>query len=94
MGNPGLVHIISVVKSCATFKPWHNPKTHQPGLKMQTGKCPIVEKFPRGYHWSVMQVEYSLDLVFRRRERQAPLYEEISRRAVRGLPCGCPGCAG
>ncbi len=168
--HPGLVHIISVVESCATFKPWHNPKTNQPGLKMQTGKCstyyfylidpdlglmyvrvplwlpcrlqiyfnvhhwlaaqlqqagiafkmddnsfieiadweraqqlaesfsvadwerkfhelaarfcPIVEKFPRGYHWSVMQVEYSLDLVFQRRERLAPLYEEISRRAV------------
>lgn len=29
-----------------------------------------------------MQVEYSLDLVFRRRARLAPLYEEISRRAV------------
>lgn len=168
--HPGLVHIISVVESCATFKPWHNPKTGQPGLKMQTGKCstyyfylidpelglmyvrvplwlpcrlqiyfnvhhwlaarlrqegiafkmddnafieiadwararelaesfsvgqwerklhvlaarfcPIVDKFPRGYHWSVMQVEYSLDLVFKRREQLAPLYEEISRRAV------------
>jgi len=44
--------------------------------------CPVVEKFTRGYHWSVMQVEYSLDVVFKRRERLAPLYEEISRRAV------------
>src|SRR5215210_441949 len=34
--HPGLVHILSVVESCATFKPWHNPKTSQPGLKMQT----------------------------------------------------------
>jgi hypothetical protein len=26
-----------VVESCTTFKPWRNPKTSQPGLKMQTG---------------------------------------------------------
>lgn len=168
--HPGLVHIISVVESCATFRPWHNPKTGQPGLKLYTGKCstyyfylidpdlglmyvrvptylpcrlqiyfnvhhwlaaqlkgagiafkmddnsfveladweraqkiaqsfsvaewerkfhelaarycPIVEKFPRGYHWSVMQVEYSLDVVFKRRELLAPLYEAISRHAM------------
>ena len=36
---------------------------------------PVLDKFPRGYHWTVMQVEYSLDLVFQRRERLAPLYE-------------------
>jgi len=166
----GLVHIISVVESCTTFKPWRNPKTSQPGLRMQSGKCstyyfylidpdlglmyvrvptwlpcrlqiyfnvhhwlaaqlkragvefrmednsfveiadwaraqqlattfsvaqwerkfqalaarfcPVVEKFSRGYHWCVMQVEYSLDLVFQRREQLAPLYEQISRHAV------------
>src|SRR5215210_8392654 len=37
--HPGLVHIISVVEACSTFKPWRNPKTGQPGLKMQSGKC-------------------------------------------------------
>jgi hypothetical protein len=168
--HPGLVHILSVVESCTTFKPWRNPKTGQPGLKMQTGKCstyyfnlidpelglmyvrvptwlpcrlqiyfnvhhwlatqlrqagigfkmednsfveiadweraqqlaasfpvaqwerkfqelaarycPVLDKFPRGYHWTVMQVEYSLDLVFQRREQLTPLYEQISRHAV------------
>jgi hypothetical protein len=44
--------------------------------------CPVLDKFPRGYHWTVMQVEYSLDLVFRRRELLAPLYEQIGRHAV------------
>ena len=34
--HPGLVHIISVVESCAAFKPWRNPKKGQPGLRMQT----------------------------------------------------------
>jgi hypothetical protein len=44
--------------------------------------CPIVDKFPRGYHWTVMQVEYSLDLVFKQREQLGPLYEQLSRHAV------------
>jgi hypothetical protein len=44
--------------------------------------CPAVEKSLCGYHWSVMQVEHSLDVVFKKREVLAPLYEEISRQAV------------
>jgi|SRR5215203_108780 len=168
--HPGLVHVISVVESCTTFKPWRNPKTGQPGLRMQTGKCstyyfylidpelglmyvrvptwlpcrlqiyfnvhhwlaaelrkagidfemddnsfveiadwqkaqelahsfsvsrwerkfhrlaarfcPIVKKFTRGYRWSVMQVEYSLDVVFKGRNQLAALYEQLSRHAV------------
>ena len=65
--------------------------------------CPVLDKFQRGYHWTVMQVEYSLDVVFKRREILAPLYEQLSRHAARppthlhySLPpprcwrCGCP----
>jgi len=44
--------------------------------------CPVVEKFTRGYHWSVRQVEYALDVVFAKRERLTPLYEPLSREAV------------
>jgi hypothetical protein len=168
--HPGLVHVLSVVETCTTFKPWRNPQAGKPGLRMQTGKCstyyfylidpelglmyvrvptwlpcrlqiyfnvhhwlaaqlrregidfkmednsfveiadwtraqelaasfsvagwerkfhelaarfcPVVEKFPRGYRWSVMQVEYAFDLVFKRRELLATLYEQLSRHAV------------
>jgi hypothetical protein len=44
--------------------------------------CPPSARFGEGYHWSVMQVEYALDVVFRRAEDLRPLYEEISRQAV------------
>lgn len=37
--DPGLVHVLSVVESCSTFKPWRHPQKGQPGLRMQTGKC-------------------------------------------------------
>jgi hypothetical protein len=168
--HPGLVHVLSVMEACTTFKPWHDKTTGKTGVKMVPGKCgtyyfylidpqlglmyvrvptwlpcrlqiyfnvhhwlaaklqaegidvemednalvrisdwkraqevaagfsvqewekkfhalaarfaPVVEKFPRGYHWSVMQVEHSLDVVFKKREVLAPLYEEISRQAV------------
>jgi hypothetical protein len=168
--HPGLVHVLSVVEACTTFKPLHDKTSGKTGLKMVPGKCgtcyfylidpdlglmyvrvrtwlpcrlqiyfnvhywlaaklqaegidfemedkafvkiadwkraqelasrfsvrewekkfhtlaarfaPVVEKFPRGYHWSVMQVEHSLDVVFKKREILAPLYEEISRQAV------------
>lgn len=168
--HPGLVHVLSVMEACTTFKPWHDKTTGKTGVKMVPGKCatfyfylmdpdlglmyvrvptwlpcrlqiyfnvhhwlagkllaegigyemednafvkigdwkraqelasgfsvqewekkfhalaarfaPVVEKFPRGYHWSVLQVEHSLDVVFKRREVLGPLYEEISRQAV------------
>jgi hypothetical protein len=44
--------------------------------------CPPSTRFTDGYHWSVMQSEYALDIVFRRAEDLRPLYEEISRQAV------------
>ena len=168
--HPGLVHVLSVMEGCTTFKPWHDKATGKTGLRLAPGKCatfyfylmdeelglmyvrvpswlpcrlqiyfnahhwlaarlrkegvafemednafvrigdwkraqelaasfsvsqlesklqgmaarfcPVVEKFTRGYHWSVMQVEHSFDVVFEKREVLAPLYEEISRQAV------------
>jgi hypothetical protein len=168
--HPELVHGISVMEACTTFKPWHDKATGKTGLKMVPGKCatysfypmdphlglmyvrgptwlpcrlqiyfnvhhwlaaklqaegidfemednafvgisdwkraqelasgfsvkewemkfhalvasfcPAVEKSLCGYHWSVMQVEHSLDVVFKKREVLVPLYEEIGRQAV------------
>lgn len=31
--HPGLVHVIPVVESCTTFKPWRNPKSGKPAMK-------------------------------------------------------------
>ncbi len=42
----------------------------------------LLERFRGGYHWSLMQVEYSLDLVWRSVEKLAPVYEELSRQAI------------
>ncbi len=34
------------------------------------------------YHWSLMQVEYATDLIFRSATTLAPLYEQLSRQAI------------
>jgi len=44
--------------------------------------CPVVKTFRSGYHWSLMQVEYALDVVFKSAVVLQPVYEEISRQAI------------
>jgi hypothetical protein len=44
--------------------------------------CPVLDVFKQSYHWSLMQVEYSTDLVFRSKTTLAPLYEQLARHCV------------
>jgi hypothetical protein len=44
--------------------------------------CPVLEEFTQRYHWSLMQVEYATDLLFRSEAMLGPLYEQLSRQAV------------
>lgn len=44
--------------------------------------CPVQEEFGQQYHWSLMQTEYSTDLVFRSDAILSTLYEGLSRQAV------------
>ena len=37
--HPGLVHIISAMEACPTYKPWHSKQTHRTFLRPATGKC-------------------------------------------------------
>ena len=37
--HPGLVHIISVMEGCTTYKPWHDKTTHKTFLKYDQSKC-------------------------------------------------------
>jgi DNA-binding MarR family transcriptional regulator len=168
--HEGIVHILSAMESCPSYKPWHDKPTGRTFLKGDTGKClhyyfyfidkdlglcylrvptwapfrlqfyfnghnmlersltkrgiaatmldnsfveignwskaqeladavneeklhrkldryarrlcPPIALFPDGYHWSLMQVEYSTDIVFRKQEELAPVYEALVRTAV------------
>lgn len=167
---PGLVHILSAMESCVSYKPWHDKTSGRTYLRGDSGKClhyyfyfidaelglcflrvptwapfrlqfycnghswlarqlskegiafatadnaflrienmpraqeiadsfkpdglhraldryaalccPVLELFDHGYHWSLMQTEYSTDLMFKSETTLKPLYEQLSRNAV------------
>jgi hypothetical protein len=37
--HPGLVHIISAMEACTTYRSWHSKQTHRTLLRSATGKC-------------------------------------------------------
>ena len=37
--DPGLVHIISAMEACDSYKPWHDKRTHRTFLRPDSGKC-------------------------------------------------------
>ncbi len=168
--QPGLVHIISAMEACESYRPWHDKRTGKTFLKPDAGKClhyyfyfidaqlglcylrvptwcpfrlqfycnghawlarklnaagieasladnafvrvadleraqalsdalkpaelhrrldryakqfcPVHDVFGQDYHWSLMQVEYSTDLIFRSEVALKPLYEQLAREAV------------
>ena len=44
--------------------------------------CPVEEAFGTSYRWTVMQVEYAMDIVFRSQAALKSLYEHLVRTAV------------
>jgi DNA-binding transcriptional ArsR family regulator len=44
--------------------------------------CPVLDVFKQRYHWSLMQVEYSTDIVFASKATLAALYEQLVRHSV------------
>jgi hypothetical protein len=171
--QPGLVHILSAMERCPSFKPWHDKQTHKTFLKPDDGKClhyyfyfldeqlgliyvrvptwcpfrlqfyfnghsllaaklkqhgiehrlldnafveisdwekaqqlatdldiarlhqklddyaqlccPVIKELGVNYHWSLMQVEYATDIVFKRQQDLALLYDPLARTAIHAV---------
>jgi hypothetical protein len=47
--------------------------------------CPVLRHFQAGYHWSIMQVEYATDIVFKRQDDLRPLYEGLVHTAIHAV---------
>ena len=47
--------------------------------------CPVIRHFANRYHWSIMQVEYATDIVFKRKSDLKPIYDEIVRTAIHSV---------
>jgi hypothetical protein len=168
--HPGLVHILSAMEACSSYKPWHDKNTHRTFLKPDTGKClhyyfyfideelgltyvrvptwapfrlqvyfnghnwlarklaeagidyqlldnafvhiadldaaqklveqltaiklhraldrfaqrycPVIRRLGVDYHWTLMQLEYATDIVFKKQRDLAPIYETLTRTAI------------
>jgi hypothetical protein len=61
---------------------------HQALDHYATRFCPVLRHFEKGYHWSLMQVEYATDVVFRRQEDLRPLYEALVHTAIQAVKPG------
>ena len=44
--------------------------------------CPVVKQFELSYHWSLDQVEFATDIVFRRQSELQAIYERLTRTAI------------
>ena len=64
---------------CDAFKP---DELHRRLDRYTKRFCPVLDVFGQPYHWSLMQVEYSTDLIFRSEAALQPLYESLAREAV------------
>jgi predicted transcriptional regulator len=54
-------------------------KLHKRMEKYARQFCPVRRYFKAGIHWSVMQVEYATDIIFKDQKTLAPIYEELAR---------------
>src|SRR5258708_97003 len=47
--------------------------------------CPALHHVPHQYHWSLMQVEYATDIMFRKQQELRPLYETLVHTAIHAV---------
>lgn len=47
--------------------------------------CPVIKKFDLQYHWSIMQVEYATDVVFKKQSDLKSMYEILIRTAIHAV---------
>jgi len=61
---------------------WPVEKLHQKLDAWAERYCPVIRQFEVRYHWSLEQVEFSTDLLFRRREDLQAIYDPLIRTAI------------
>lgn len=57
-------------------------KIHEKLNELAKKYCPIYEHFNQSYHWSIMQVEYSTDVVFKNQEKLHSIYSDLVSVAI------------
>jgi hypothetical protein len=60
-------------------------KLHQRLDELAARYCPVLGQLGVTYHWSLHQVEYATDIVFKRQSDLADLYQELIRTAIHAV---------
>lgn len=47
--------------------------------------CPVVEELETPYHWSLSQVEYATDIIFKKQEDLKDIYSVLTRTAIHAV---------
>ena len=76
------LHIADLARAQALADAFPVDRLHRALEAFAQRYCPVSTQAAHGYHWSLMQVEYATDLIFRRREDLGPLYETLVRTAI------------
>jgi Pentapeptide repeats (8 copies) len=63
--HPGLVHIISAMEACNTYKPWHDKQTRRTLLRPDTGKC-LHYYYYYYYYYYFYFIDAELGLIYLR----------------------------
>ena len=50
--DPGLVHIISAMEACDSYKPWHDKRTHRTFLRPDSGNVCITTSTSSTPNWA------------------------------------------
>lgn len=61
---------------------WPVEKLHRKLDEWAERYCPVIRQFEVRYHWSLDQVEFSTDLLFRRPEDLQAIYGPLTRTAI------------
>lgn len=65
---------------------WSVTRLHHRITRAVRTYCPVLlQEFSRGYHWSIRQLEFATDIVFRSPAALAGLYETLVRTAVHAV---------
>ncbi len=76
------VYISNFIKAQNLANNFSVEEIHKKLDKYAKKLCPIIKHFNQYYHWSNMQTEYAMDIVFKQQKDLKPIYEEIIRTMI------------
>lgn len=82
MVDNAFVYISDFVRSQEIADSFDVERVHRLLDRIAQTYCPVFKSFGERYHWSVMQVEYATDIIFRKQSDLQRIYENLIRTAI------------